>query len=190
MKTIRNAGIVVLVLAAAALGGAAITAAVGTEDEQAKPATLFAEWKNRPATPLQAFALGNIAVRATVASVEQADPITVAVPGEPGGVDTVATQRITFRTNEVLKGRLGDTFAVFRTGDAATSLEGDPAYAVGEEYVLFLDEQRPDGRHVLVSPEGRYAVEGGTVRAISERPGVAAVSGLSYESFRATLQRG
>lgn len=137
MRAIWNVGIAVLVLAAAALGGAALVTATADDEQAGKPATLFAVWNNQPQTAVEAFALGRIAVRGTVESVAQADDIVVSAAGEPGGVDRVATQRITFRTNDVLKGQLGDTFAVFRTRylvpkDAAIVVGNGGALAQGK----------------------------------------------------------
>jgi len=52
------------------------------------------------------------------------------------------------------------------SGPRRVVLEGDPAYAVGEDYVLML-EDGPKGQLRPVSPEGRFKVEGnGTVKAM------------------------
>jgi hypothetical protein len=174
-------------LALALVAGAVAVTSHGSGRQAPTRVTYHAVWYYHPATLGQAFGLGQVAVRATVVDVAQAQPIVVPASGEPSGVDAVPTQTITFRTNEVLKGRVADAFTVFHTGNAETALNGDPAYAVGEQYVLFLATQRPDGRYVIVSPEGRYAVENGTIRAASDRPAFAQLNGLSLARFEALL---
>jgi hypothetical protein len=179
--------ITVAALALAAVAGAIAFTARGTGAPEPRRVTYHAVWYHQPATLREAFALGRIAVLGTVTEVAQAQPIVVSARGEPSGVDAVPTQTITFSTNAVLKGHVANTFTVFHTGQAAIALNGDPPYAVGQQYVLFLATQRPDGRYVIVSPEGRYAVENGVIRTVSDRPAFTALNGLSLARFEDLL---
>lgn len=61
-----------------------------------------------------------------------------------GGEDRIPTQRIAFDVSRVLRGSIDSSFDLFRTGNAEYVLEGDPAYRVGQTYVLFLTP-REDG---------------------------------------------
>jgi|GEM_PF-3299617 len=144
-------------------------------------------WHYNPTSAKEAYALGSAAVVATVLRVEQAQDIVVPASGEPEGVDRIPNQTVTLRVNEVLKGQVGKTLKLFHTGTDERFADGDPAYRAGEKYVLFV-LPRDDGRWVLVSPEGRYSLENNTMRPISEKPGVAEVSGMSLDSFRALLK--
>jgi hypothetical protein len=170
------------------VGAVAIASTSGSAgDAPAAQTKLTPIWHNTPTSVDEAVDMGAVVVRGTVVRVEQAPDIVVPAKGEPGGVDRVPTQAITFKAQETLKGSVTSTFTVFRTGDAKTVVAGDPEYAVGQQYVLVLDVQRPDGRWVLVSPEGRFHVRSGKVHAVSEIPGVAAVNGKSYDSFRSMV---
>jgi hypothetical protein len=146
-------------------------------------------WRYHPTSAPQAARMGDSVVRATVTSVRQGPDIVKSAPAEPGGVTRVPTQSITLRTDETLKGHAARTFTIFRTGSATLSTSGDPAYQAGEQYVLVLKGKRADGRRVLLSPEGRYRVTGGSVQAISDTPGVAKVNGMSYTDFRSLIRR-
>lgn len=171
------------------VGAVAVAGASGSGDHPPAAVHKYTPvWHNTPTSVDEAVDLGAVVVRATVMGVQQAPDIVVPAQGEPGGVDRVPTQAITFKTHESLKGSVTSTFTVFRTGGPNTIVAGDPEYAVGQQYVLILDVQRPDGRWVLVSPEGRYQVRAGKVFATSEVPGVAAVNGKSYDSFRSLVR--
>ncbi|HEX6076733.1 MAG TPA: hypothetical protein VFZ32_15895 [Micromonosporaceae bacterium] len=170
------------------VGAVAVASASGGSDHAPATHTYTPVWHNTPTSLAEAVDLGAVVVRATVVGVQQAPDIAVPAKGEPGGVDRVPTQAITFKAQETLKGSVASTFTVFRTGGPNVIVAGDPAYAVGQQYVLVLDVRRPDGRWVLVSPEGRFQIRAGKVFATSEVPGVAAVSGKSYDSFRSLVR--
>lgn len=168
------------------VGAVAIASTSGNADNAPAAQTKYTPiWHNTPTSIDEAVAMGSVVVRGTVVRVEQADDIVVPVEGDE--VDRIPTQAITFRAQETLKGSVTSTFTVFRTGGGTTIVDGDPEYAVGQQYVLVLDSQRPDGRWVLVSPEGRFHVRSGKVFAVSEIPSVAAVNGRSYDSFRSMV---
>lgn len=170
------------------IGGIAFAANSGGDTPATAQSKYTPVWHNTPTSVSEAVDMGAVVVRATVTGITQAPDIVIPAKGEPDGVDRVPTQAITLRTQETLKGSVTSTFTVFRTGGPNTIVVGDPAYAVGQQYVLILDVQRPDGRWVLVSPEGRYQVRNGKVYATSEIPGVAAVNNKSYSEFRSLVQ--
>jgi hypothetical protein len=171
------------------VGAVAVAATAGSADQAPVAQTKYSPiWHNTPTSLGEAVGMGAVVVRATVTGVEQAADLVVPAKGEPGNVDRIPTQKITFKAQETLKGSVTSAFTVFRTGGPNTIIAGDPEYAVGQQYVLILDVQRPDGRWVLVSPEGRYQIRAGKVFATSEVPGVAALSGKSYDSFRSLVK--
>ncbi|MGH3712645.1 MAG: hypothetical protein ACRDT4_04180 [Micromonosporaceae bacterium] len=184
LKLIITAAVVLPLLA----GGIALASSSGgTAAPQPEQKRYTPVWHNQPTSVDQAVDMAVVVVRGTVIDVRQAAEIVVPAQGEPGGVDRVPTQAVTFRSSELFKGSVPATFTVFRTGGPGVSVEGDPGYRTGQQYVLALGSQRTDGRWVLVSPEGRYQLRAGNVYAISDVPGVAKVNGESYERFRTTV---
>lgn len=193
MNKILNITIGVLVLSLAALGVMAATGGntqqVAQNDGQVAghvPGAWQAVWYYTPTSVQEAYGFGAVAVLATVDGVEQASELVVPAKGEPDGVDRIPNQTIRFSVNEVYKGSIAKSFALFHTGDSERWADDDPAYAAGEQYVLFL-LPRDDGRWVLVSPEGRYQVVNGAVQPASHFPAVAAVAGTALEAFRSQM---
>jgi hypothetical protein len=146
-------------------------------------------WRYQPKSVAQAVRMGQSAVRATVLEVRQTDDLVVSVQAEPGEQDRVPSQAIVFRTEETFKGAPGAIFTLFRTGTDVSGIADDPAYQVGQQYVMILDGQRDDGRQVALSPEGRYLVDGGVVRTFSTVAGVARVNGMPYDQFQRIIRR-
>lgn len=168
-----------------------VTAAAGNPAGAAAAPTAFhAVWYRNPATAQEAYGMSPLAVIGTVKSVAPAADIVVPAKGEPGGVDRVPNQTITIAVQDTLKGTATHEIQVYHTGTNDRFADGDPAYAVGQQVVLFLAETRADGRYVLVSPEGRFVVSNGTVQPLSERPGLAVTQGQSLTAFRAALAAG
>lgn len=132
-------------------------------DEHAQ-STWHGTWKDTPRSLAETEKLASDIVIAEVGSIEKGPDIVVAAAGEPNGVDVIPTQRITLKVQESMKGSANEV-VVFHTGDGVQFIPGDPSYAVGERYVLFLtpkgDETGSRGKvstHRVVSPEGRYLV--------------------------------
>jgi hypothetical protein len=125
-------------------------------DEHAS--TWHGTWKDTPRSLAETEKLASDIVIAEVGSVEKGPDIVVAAAGEPTGLDVIPTQRITLKVRESMKGS-ADEVVVFHTGDGVQFIPGDPSYAVGERYVLFLTP-KDDEKNVyrVVSPEGRYQV--------------------------------
>jgi hypothetical protein len=188
MNKILNITIGALVLSLAIFGVVAMGKSTVSDAAGANGAW-HAVWANQTASAKDAYNLGTLAVRATVVKVEQAADITVPAAGEPNNVSAIPNQTITLAVQDSYKGATSKTITVFHTGDGNHSLKDDPAYSVGEQYVLFLSEQRADGRWVVTSPEGRHLVSNGTVRNFSERPAVAAKNGMGLDAFLADLKK-
>ncbi|MGH3647232.1 MAG: hypothetical protein ACRDTM_08655 [Micromonosporaceae bacterium] len=180
---IATALVLPLVAGAIALtSGSGSTTAPQPEQQRYAPV-----WHHHPTSVNEAVDLAAVVVTATVINVRRAPDIVVPAEAEPGGVDRIATEAVTVRTTEVFKGTAPRVLTVFRTGGTGITVEGEPGYRVGQQYVLMLSGQRADGRWVLVSPEGRYQLRAGKVYAVSTVPGVATVNGRSYEQFRSTV---
>lgn len=150
--------------------------------------THFAVWHNNPETMEQAKSLATDIVLAQVVSVDKGQDIVQDVEGEPAPV-VIPTELITVRVLQSVKGMApGSEVKVFRTGGSNITLEGDPAYRVGEQHVLFLQPQDGTSNYLVISPEGRYAVRGGKVEPASKREFTAGVRGKDLEAFLSSLR--
>ena len=134
----------------------------GHDDDAPKGPIAHGVWFNNPTTLGDVTDLSSSIVIARVTGVFDGDALV--------GVDGVAipTQAVAFEVSRTLKGEVASAFDLFHTGNDNFTLIGDPAYAIGESYVLFMNE-REDGSYVLVSPEGRYEIQGKSLRAVSDK---------------------
>ena len=102
---------------------------------------------------------------------------------DPDESGPVPTQRIGFATQAVLKGGIAARFSLFKTGTQNFTLEGDPPYAVGEQYLLFI-EPRGDGTYLPVAPDGRVRITPtATVAPLIEGAVAAEIGGRSVVDF-------
>jgi hypothetical protein len=142
-------------------------------------------WAYQPRTVAEAVRMGGTVVEATVTGVRAGTDIVTPAAGEEGGAARTPTQSVSFATDQTLKGHVASSFTLARTGGSGMSVAGDPAYRVGQKYLLILaPDKRSDGQRVLLSPEGRYALTESGVRTPSTVPAVASVNGTSYQHLR------
>lgn len=136
--------------------------------------TMMATWAERPPDVESTTELADSVISARVVKIRKS-ALTVDAPGEPGGKDSIPVEVITLQvTDDDIKGKKkkGDTIELFHTGHSGekgeghNTLFGDPAYKVGEEYVLFVREGptlKVDGQAVqtqaIISPEGRWKID-------------------------------
>lgn len=112
-------------------------------------------------------AAATVIVRARVKSIREGESLKT-----PSAQDVapLPTQVIGFETLKAIKGSPGTTFELFKTGTQTKWLEDDPAYQLGETYLLFL-EKRPDGRFIPLGPDGRMKLGGdGSLKVQSDGP--------------------
>ncbi len=168
----RRTIVLLAITAALAVG---VVAQIGLYRSHPKAVTVAASWSFHPKTISEARSRAQSIVLAQVVSIGRGDDIVTSHPEEPDGVDRIPTQRIAVKVVKTYKGGAtkGSQLTVFQTGGSVTSaaaapngqqasapakqvvLEGDPAYKVGEQYLLML-EQGPASTLRPVSPEGRY----------------------------------
>lgn len=122
-----------------------------------------AVWYNQPRDLSEALTMSDAVVYAEVVNVFDSRPIK-----REGGASDVPTQLVQFDVDRVLDGHVSSSFDLFHTGNDHYVLSGDPPYAVGERYVLFLSS-REDGTYIVISPEGRYEVTDGFIDPVSDR---------------------
>ncbi len=140
----------------------------GDEHGEGDSPAVHAVWYHNPRTLGEVAALSSKIVVAEVASVVDSADIVVRMAGMPNDEHRVPTQRIGLNLKGALKGEMPSTFDLFHTGNESFALDRDPAYAVGEKYILFLTE-REDGTYLVVSPEGRFKINGWRLQAMSDK---------------------
>lgn len=194
------------VLPAAALALAVLLGLQLAPGERGEPAvrTLMASWAETPANLEETAASAEQVVLGRVSRVRQGDDIVVPVPGEPNGEDRIPVEIITVQVEKSYKtGRGGPptSVEVFHTGRSAgrdvVTMMDDPPYQRGEQYVMFLkpgpevgSEGARVASHRLVSPEGRYRVQGGRIEPVTDRGFAARLRGRSLQDFEGELTRG
>lgn len=170
--------------------------------------TLKAVWAYKPNSIKEAKDKGHTAVKGIVLTVANGPDLMLAMPGEPGGKDKIPTQRITLRVDKPYKGmkKEGNLITVFRTGGEVrlppgepkgkenhrlegvrVVVEDDPPYKVSEEYVMLM-EDGPAGTMRPVSPEGRYRIEGGKVKAMVQNDVTSVVEGKGLAELEKHLE--
>lgn len=161
--------IILALIASAALLRA--TEPTGTSDRVDLPRgrQLDASWDFRPETLDELTYASQLVTSARVIDVTPGPSLTSPEPDEPGGVDTIPTQRIRFETQSVLANTSASpapsTFTVFRTGSSDVSLDGDPPYDVGQSYLMFVAPRgEGDNTWLPPAPDGRLLLDA-TVRA-------------------------
>lgn len=150
--------------------------------------TAFAVWAYNPKSLGELKSLAKDIVMGKVVKVEKGRDIVHNIKGEPKPV-RIPTQTITFEVTKSFKGvPAGTRVQIFKTGDGNFRIADDPAYEVGKEYLLFLKPQGGTGKSLVVSPAGRYQVEGGKLRSVTEEGLGARFDGFSVQSFVQRVQ--
>jgi hypothetical protein len=166
---------------------AAFPAATGERTIEEGHARAIAFWHERPRTVEEAKQKAETIVEAHVMQVVAGPDLTAPVPGLENDMDRIPTQRILFSVDRVISGTMnGRVFELFHTGNDEFTVEEDPAYAVGERYVLFLTTQER-GAYRIIAPEGRLLVTDGGLVPSSTREFMSNLKGRSVESLTGDL---
>lgn len=160
-------------------------------------------WVYRPLTLEGLTSNAELVVRAEVTGVDSGPDLTgmddaesvaggllSASTGQPRAEEPpIPTQRVAVRTLESLKGNAPAALSLFKTGSADFLLEGDPSYAVGERYLLFL-VPRADGTYVPVAPDGRLLVTStGAIEPVIQGDVANEVAGDSVQDVEAAVRQ-
>lgn len=157
----------------------------------------LASWAHRPTSMTEAKDLAGQIVKGRVIRIRRGKDLVMRVAGEPNNEDRIPIEIVTFALEGGYKGSVRKTVEVFHTGLSpievegrripprpedvepkpmrrrtllerrTVSLEDDPPYKVGEQYVLFLTDgptvSTLEGRSVktkaVIAPEGRYGIK-------------------------------
>jgi hypothetical protein len=165
------------VAVAMAATGIVPAAVYGGASAPTRTTEMSAVWAFQPQTMRQARDHAKAIVLAQVVSVRQGEDLVVPAAGEPDGMDRVPTQRVTVKVLQSFKGAAAPNqqLVLFQTGGAVTNaegervnmfLQGDPAYAAGQQYLLML-VPGPNGLLNTFSPEARFRhTSGGALTAM------------------------
>lgn len=113
-------------------------------------------WVDRPKSVEELAADSTALVEARVTAIEEGPDLLDSTSTAEEGIPT---QRIAFETVNVLDGQIPSTFKLFKTGSPEIHLQGDPFYAIGESYVLFLEPQGEPGTWIPAAPDGRIELD-------------------------------
>jgi hypothetical protein len=149
-------------------------------------------WASSASSVAEVLAEANLVVRVKV--IGDPEPRIVSFSGpmlaEDGSVIGEGTDTMTFSDTqmevlEVYKGITKEIITVMQTGSISpgasdserqgSSIEGDPIFEKGEEFVLFLVDISDDSIHAqgrnlyrIVNPAGRYTIQGSQVYSEAE----------------------
>ncbi len=144
-------------------------------------------WYHNPRNLFEAIGLARAIVVAEVVGVYDAPDIVVPVKGLDNDEHRVPNQRIALTVRQTLKGNVGKSFDLFHTGNDTFVLADDPAYKIGEKYVLFL-HPREDGSYRIIAPEGRFQVTRQGLLPVSHRDFAKLRQGTSLLSLTRDIQ--
>jgi hypothetical protein len=147
------------ILTAVALLSVCMAVSVSATDAEPDPGAVSVVWDDRPDSVAELADDTTALVEADVVAVEDGPDLTSDFPGDDPAEHAIPTQRISFHTVHVLDGGMPPTFKLFKTGSVDTHLQGDPAYATGERYVLFLRPYGEPGTYVPAAPDGRIGLD-------------------------------
>jgi hypothetical protein len=124
---------------------------------------LGVQWDYRPEGLPDLVDASPAVVMAQVEDVHGGDLIVGQPADGQGAPFTAPTQRIDLHVTETVQGQVPENFTLFKLGEPGVQPDGDPAYQVGERYLLFvrprLNDDRtapnPDGTYIAVAPDGR-----------------------------------
>lgn len=159
------------------------------EESEPAPEVASVVWDERPATVDELAADATVLVEARVTAIVDGPPLYSPHPDEAPAEGQIPTQRIAFETIALLDGQIPPTFDVFKTGSADVHLQGDPLYAVGESYVLFLEPQGEPGTWIPAAPDGRLGLDAqGEADPVIAGPVARDLEGLTPEQIDEAAQ--
>ncbi len=186
----------------------------GEEPSGTSPGSFSVEWVLEAQSLEQLVDESHAIVQAEVVSISEGNPL-VANPSTSGytgdaevdrndsalisellssGAVLIPTEHVVFHVTDTIEGTLTGNFTLYKLGgqipggaaDQSAHPPDDPAYAVGEGHLLFVERRRtdnlsapnPDGTWLMSSPDGRFDIDAsGELEAQSEGPVAAQVEG-------------
>lgn len=132
-------------------------------------AELGVEWAYRPDGLTDLVDHSAAVVMAEVEAVRPGEPWILDPSSSPS--PEVPTSLVDVRVTETIRGETPPELTIHQVGGAGLFAEGDPAYAVGERYLLFVRPREGgpgpaagEGTWLTVAPDGRLEKEGGVLQ--------------------------
>lgn len=153
-------------LLAVTLGETLPSAAQESEEPAGGEASIGVAWDFRPDDLGELTEESKAVVVAEVESIRQGEPMVASSASAEDPI-VIPTELVELRVAELIEGELPERFTLYKLGQGDLQPSGDPAYAVGERYLLFvrrrleddLDSPHPDGTYIAVAPDGRLEQE-------------------------------
>ena len=139
-----------------------------------------AEWLSRPSSVRQAAREAESGVIATVVGVVSGPPL-VAAPDEVN-----ETRLVTLDVRDRWFGGVSSQFMI----NWLSGTLGDPPYAVGQDYVLFLVPRDDGPWYRPSSPDGRVQILGGRLRAVIDGEMAAEVAKMTLADAKRAAAEG
>lgn len=181
------AGFLALALAAPRSSRGGAEPVVQHVDDPAKPAVIVnhASWVYRASSLDDLVQHSRAAFEAKVVAITAGPPLLTEPDLETGeNVPPIPTQRIHLAVQRNWFGNPGAEVTLFKTGSDKEYIEDDPFYAVGEEYVIFLGDERGDGSFLPAGPDGRLKAIRGKLKPVADGPVGQRLAGASVEQAR------
>lgn len=161
-----------LIVAAVASGGLALgiqsTRASDSASAEAD-VELGVEWAYRPDGLSDLVDHSSAIVMAEVEAIRPSDP-WILDPSSSTSPE-IPTSLVDIRVTESIDGETPPELTIHQVGGAGLFAEGDPAYAVGDRYLLFVRPREGgpepgagDGTWLTVAPDGRLERAGGVLQ--------------------------
>jgi hypothetical protein len=161
--------LLIAVVASAALAlGIQSTRASDSATTEADP-ELGVEWAYRPDGLSDLVDHSSAIVMAEVEAIRPGAPWVLDPSSSPS--PEIPTSLVDVRVTESIDGETPPELTIHQVGGAGLFAEGDPAYAVGERYLLFVrpregghEPAAGEGTWLTVAPDGRLGKEGGVLQ--------------------------
>jgi hypothetical protein len=164
-----------LLLAAAIVAASLVTSA--GDDDLAIPALSTAHDVAAPLEGAKGAALATTSARDVEDAATHSDLVVIGTVtqvrpgpdlGRPGTDDRHPTQFVTVQVRDRWAGSTPEKITIYRSGDDRSWVEGDPPYAAGQDYVLYLVNRKDGPWHRLAAPEGRIQILNGRLRPVAD----------------------
>lgn len=149
--------------------------------------SIVIEWDYRPPTIDDLTSESEAVVEGYVTGVRSGEPL----PGDSEGSPGIQTRTVSIHVTDVVAGDAPQEIQLFQLGSHEDEVETDPAYQVGEKYLLFVRRRmsdgdpsvpNPDGTWIATAPDGRLERSGGEVNSFIDGPVTDQLDGVDIET--------
>jgi hypothetical protein len=166
-----------------------ISALAQQPEPQVADADLGVEWAYQPSSLAELVSETPAIVLAEVTAVRTGEPLALD-SGEP---ERVPTQLIEMQVLQAIDGQTPQDLTLYQLGGEGMFAPGDPGYAVGERYLLFLEPRHDetgklDGTYIPVAPDGRMEQVAGQLKPEIRGPVAERLEGASVAQAESRIE--